>query len=237
MSGLKKYMPELRAGQLGTQPPVGAITPDEIDSYVVFNVINPTQAASGAGASWVGTRTSGTADTKAIVIRNAILDYPRNLEFAIAGSSVGMAGTATINGRDQFGSVIAETFGFGSADNGGTVVGTEVFAHVTNGTINYGTFAGANGTGRVGVGVGGTTALFGLPVRLGGTTDVKLLTCTTGTGAVTVGGGTIAAFVDVPMSAVKAPLDITGTYTITAWVKPTFNPENYAINADLPQRT
>ena len=79
--------------------------------------------------------------------------------------------------------------------------------------------------------------MFGLPVRLGGTTDLKLLTCTTGTGAVTVNGGTIAAFVDVPMSAVKAPLDITGTYTITAWVKPTFNPENYAINADLPQRT
>ena len=237
MSGLKKYEPALRSGQLGTQGPVGAITPDEIDDYCVYNVINPTQAASGAGATWVGTRTSGTADTKTIVVRNAILDYPRNLLFAIAGSSVGMAGTATVNGRDQFGSVIAESFGFGSADNGGTVVGTKVFAHFTDGTINFGTFAGANGTARLGVGVGGTTSLFGLPVRLGGTTDVKLVTCTTGTGAVTVNGGTIAAFVDVPMSAVKAPLDITGTYTVSAWVKPTYNPEAYSINADLPQRT
>jgi len=237
MSGLKKYMPPLRDGQLGTQGPVGAITPDEIDSYVVYNVINPTQGATGAGANWVGTVTSGTEDVAAVVVRNAILDYPRNLEFAIAGSAAGMAGTMTVNGRDQFGSVISESIGFTAAANGGTDVGTKVFAQVTNGTVNFGTFAGANGTARVGVDSNGTTALFGLPVRIGGTTDVKLLTRTTGTGAVTVNGGTIAAFVNVPMSAVAAPADLTGTYTLTAWVKPTYNPEAYAYNADLPQRT
>ena len=109
MSGLKKYDPALRFGQLGTQPPVGAITPDEVDDYCVYNVINP-----NIGATWVGTRTSGTADVTAVVIRNAILDYPRNLEFAIAGSSVGMAGSVDVDGRDQFGSVISETMGFGS---------------------------------------------------------------------------------------------------------------------------
>src|SRR3990167_3779493 len=141
MSGLKKYNPALRFGQDGTAPPVGAITPDEIDSYVVYNVINPS-----VSNSWIGTRKSGTADVKAVTVTNAILDYPRNLEFAITGSSVGMAGTLAVN------------------------------------------------------------------------------------------GGTIAAFVNVPMSAVASPADLAGSYSLTAWVKPTFNPENYAINADLPQR-
>src|SRR3990167_3489410 len=232
MSGLKKYEPALRFGQLGTAPPVGAITPDEIDNYVVYNVINPT-----ISNVWVGTRKSGTADVKAVTLTNAILDYPRNLEFSIAGSSVGMAGTLAVTGRDQFGSVISESFGFGSADNGGTVVGTKVFAHYTTGTVTFGTFAGANGTAQLGVGTSGTTALFGLPVRLGGTTDVKLLTRTNATGAQTVNGGTIAAFVNVPMSAVASPADTSCSYSFTAWVKPTFNPEAYSINADLPQRT
>jgi hypothetical protein len=237
LSGLKKYEPALRFGQLGTEPPVGAITPDEIDDYVVYNVINPTQGASGAGAAWVGTTVvAGTSAVEAIVVRNAILDYPRNLEFAIAGSHAAMSGTVVVNGRDQFGSVISESIGITSASNGGTTVGTKVFAHFTSGTVTFGTAVG-NGTSRLGVGTTGTTALFGLPVRLGGTTDVKLLTLTAGTGALSVNGGTIAAFVDQPMSAIKAPVNVTGTYTLSAWVRPTFNPEAYSRNADLPQRT
>ena len=232
MAGLKKYNQALRAGAVGTTPPVGAITPDEMDTYVVYNVINPS-----ISAVWLGTRKSGTADVKALTVTNAILDYPRNLEFSIAGSSVGMAGTIAITGRDQFGAVATESLGFGSADNGGTVVGTQIFAHLTAATISFGTFAGANRTGQLGVGTTGTTCLFGLPVRIGGTTDVKLLTRCTAAGAQTVNGGTIAAFVNTTQHAIAAPATLTGTWSLHAWVKPTYNPEAIAINADLPQRT
>lgn len=235
MSGLKVYNPALRSGQLGTSGPVGAITPDEIDSYTVHQVIFPNFGANAA--SWFGTwAVAGTSAVGNLVIINAIADYPRNLEFAIAGSAAGMTGTAVINGRDQFGSVISESLTFAGAANGGTVVGTKVFAHITNGTLSFGTAVG-NGTARLGADVTGTTTLFGLPVRLGATTDLKLLNYNNGTGAVSVNGGTIAAFANVPMSAIKAPKSVVGTYTLTAWVKSTYNPENFAVNANLPQRT
>lgn len=239
MSGLKRELLGLRGSGTtmnGVPTPTDAITPDEIDRYEVYTIINPA-CASGLATKWVGTTVvSGTADTRAFVAINAILDYPRNLEFALTGTGVGMAGTATVNGRDQFGGVISEVFGFGSADNGGTVVGTKVFAQYSSGTVLFGTAAG-NGTTRLGVGTLGTTTLFGLPFKLGGTTDVKTITVTAGTGAVTVNGGTIAAYVNVPMHAIQAPLTLAGTYSIQTWVRPTYNSENQGLVANLAQRT
>lgn len=237
MSGFKRSQPGLRfTGNQGAANPTAleAITPDEIDRYEVYQVTNPNTLNA---ASWFGTwAVAGTAAAGAMVIRNAVADYPRNAEFAIAGSATGLAGTASVTGRDQFGSVITETFGFGSADNGGTVVGTKVFAHVTSGTLTFGTAVG-NGTARLGVGTTGTTSLFGLPFKVGGTTDLKILSVVAGTGAITVNGGTIAAFIDVTTSSIKAPVTTTGTMTITAWVRPTFNAENLGLVANLPQRT
>ena len=59
-----------------------------------------------------------------MVITNRTPDWPRNINFALAGTGVGMAGTLDVNGRDQFGASQSESLGFGSADNGGTVVGS-----------------------------------------------------------------------------------------------------------------
>ena len=237
MSGLKRDVPGLRftstAGASNPTPTL-AVTPDEIDRYEVYTVINP---ATLNVNQWFGTfPVGGTSSLGTMVVVNAISDYPRNLEFSVTGTGAGMAGTLTATGRDQFGSVIQEVISIGTASNGGTQPGTKVFAQITNGTINFGTAVG-NGTARVGLGTTGTTTLFGLPFKVGGTTDLKLLSVVAGTGGVSVNGGTIAAFINVPQSAILAPVTTTGTMTITAWVRPTFNSENIPLVANLPQRT
>lgn len=196
------------------------VTPDEIDRYEVFRV----RPAIDAGFLAHG-GTSGTADTVALGIRSRLPDTPRNLNFSFPGSAVGQAGTVIVNGVDQFGITIQETLGFGSADNGGTVVGTKVFAQITSGTMYYGTSAGV-GTPVIGF-VPGTNCLIGLPVKLNGTSDVVHLGMTAGTGAILYGNGTIAAFVNVPMSAVRPAAALTGTTTVTAWIKPQYAGENY----------
>ncbi len=208
-----------------------AVQPDEIDRYETYYVINPS-----VSATFIGTRKSGTADTKGITFSSVILDYPRNIEFSIAGSSVGMAGTCAVTGKDQFGAVISESYGFGSADNGGTVLGTKIFSQITTGTVSFGTFAGANGTAQLGVGTSGTTAAFGLPTKLGGTTDVKLITRTDAPGATAINGGTIAGYVDVTRHAFKARTDLTGSMSFMVWYKPTYNAEGSVI-ANMSQRT
>jgi len=48
-----------------------------------------------------------------------------------------------------------------------------------------------------------------------------------GTGAVSINGGTIASYVNVPMSAVLAPKDITGTQVLNVWIKPSYDDELY----------
>lgn len=236
MSGLKRDIFGLRttstAGAANPTPTL-AVTPDEIDRYEVIE-INP----SGAVTAMIGTTAvGGTSAVSPVVVVSAVPDWPRNIEFAVTGTGAGMAGTLVYNARDQFGSIYQETLATGTASNGGTVVGTKIMAQFTSGTVSYGTAVG-NGTTRIGLGTTGTTALLGLPFRVGGTTDLKLLSWSVGTGAVIVNGGTIAAFIDVPNSAIKSPFNIPiGTVQVTTWVRPTFNSENIGLVANLPQRT
>jgi hypothetical protein len=210
---------------------VFGVTADEQDAYQVYNIVQP----NGINASaWFGTwAVAGTAAVGAMVIVNAIPDYPRNAEFSLTGTAAGMTGTAVVNGKDQFGVGISETFTFAGAANGGTVVGTRVFAQVTSGTLSFGTAVG-NGTARLGLGTAGTSTLFGLPCRIAGTGDVRLLSVMAGTGGVTVNGGTIGAFVNVAQSAIKLPGTLAGTMTISAWVRPTYS--NEGIVAGLTQK-
>jgi len=208
-----------------------AVQPDEIDRYEQYVVAFPSYSAT-----WFGTwPVAGTAATGTLVLINAIADYPRNLEVALTGTGVGMAGTATIYGYNQFGGSISEVFGYGSADNGGTVVGTKIFANISAGTLLFGTAVG-NGTGRVGVGTLGTTTLFGLPTKLGGTTDVKFVSKGGSVGMLTAGGGTIAQYVDVVQHAIKSPTNVVSANIISVLYKPTYNAEGSVI-ANLSQRT
>src|SRR3990167_2477788 len=101
-----------------------------------------------------------------------------------------MTGTCTLYGYDQFGVYQNEAITFTGASNGGTAVGTKVFAQLSAGTLAFGTAIGS-GTARVGVGTIGTTLLFGLPARIGGTTDVKHIAWGSNGNNSTVNGGTI----------------------------------------------
>jgi len=201
-----------------------AVTPDEQDIYVVYNIINPSVSATYLG----------TTAVTAIVFTNILLDYPRNLEVVHLGTHAAMNGTFVINGYDQFGSAITENFAIASASNGGTTAGTKVFSSVRSGTFTPGTAVG-NGTTSIGVGTSGTTCLFGLPCKIGSATDVKLLTQTNATGAVAFGGGTIAAYVNTGMHAIESPIDLAGTRSISVWVKSTYGNEE-AVQANMSQQ-
>ena len=214
MSGLKKHLHALSIAKSEY-----AVVPDEIDRYEVFSIEPAISATFLASAG-----TAGTASAIAMVITNRTPDWPRNINFALAGTGVGMAGTLDVNGRDQFGASQSESLGFGSADNGGTVVGSRVFAEITSGTLRYGTAVG-NGTPAIGF-VPGTGCLLGLPVKIAGTTDVVWLGMNAGTGPITYNGGTVAGFVNSTVHAVRPAAAINGTSVISVWVKPSYSFNN-----------
>jgi len=60
---------------------------------------------------------------------------------------------------------------------------------------------------------------------------------TAGTGAIAIGGGTIAAFVGTQYSHIKAPADIVGTTSYQIWAKPTYDADNDARMANMSQQT
>lgn len=208
-----------------------AVSPDEMDRYEVVNFTNPSTFANGL--VWASAGTAGTAGVVAAAVVNRIQDYPRNINFALAGTGVGMAGTLVANGVDQFGNSVSESLGFGSADNGGTVVGTKVFAQFTSGTLTYGTAVG-NGTPKIGV-VPGTACLLGLPIKIAAASDVIHLGMSAGTGGITYNGGTVAAFVDVGQHAIRPAVALTGTQVITAWVKTTFREDSGTVQSNAAQ--
>ena len=192
------------------------VTPDELGWDQMYYIINPS-----IDTKWVGTTAiGGTAATKPLVLINGILDYPRNLQMGVQGTN-DMSGTWVVNGIDQFGQVIQESGTCASSTAGGTVVGTKVFAEVTSGTFNFSAGSVGNGTTTLGVGTAGTTALFGLPARLGGTFDVKMISGSfggvgTSTSGTFITGSAVAKQVDTGVNAIKAPLDIVAGTTVYA---------------------
>lgn len=165
------------------------VTPDEIDEYKQYMIVFPSVAGS------VGTAAAGTStQAKAMVVVNAICDYPRNLEFGVAGSS-DMGGVWVVNGKDQFGETISETVTIGTAANGGTTVGTMIFAKVTSGTFTFTTGAAGSGTAKVKYSAAEGTTMFGLPFRIGGTADVKSISYSKNFVPTVLNNGTIGAYV------------------------------------------
>lgn len=187
------------------------ITSDELGWDQQYIVINPS-----ISATWFGTTAVGTAGQSKPFVGNILTargwaDYPRNAVYAVAaagGSTHG--GTWTVNGIDQFGSAVSETVAIATATGGGTVEGTQVFSRITSGTYNFANAGDANGTPRLGVAITGTTALFGLPVRLGGSTDIKyiggnMLGVGTQTNGTQVFNGTPSSAAHMTQHAFKAP--------------------------------
>ena len=210
---IKQFVPELTILR-------EKISPDEIDRYEVFSI-----RPAIAGYVWASAGTAGTSAAIALTVKNTP-DWPRNINFALAGSHGDMTGTLVVNGKNQFGAAQTESITFTKAANGGTAVGSLVFSQITSGTLNYGTAVGA-GTPNIGF-VPGTACLLGLPVKLNGSTDVVHLSQATGTGAITFNGGTIGAFVDSGVSAIRPVATLDGTAVINVWVKPTYAGEKYA---------
>jgi hypothetical protein len=207
-----------------------AVTPDEIDRYSVYTAANVSP-----DTAWYFLGTAGTSKVQPGTWLTVCPDYPRNAVFSITGTATGMQGTAIINGKDQFGASKSETLAFGSTDNGAAVVGTQVWAQITSGTFYYGTAVG-NGTLRYGFGTGGTTCLFGLPDKVGGTSDLLLLSWGSASTPVKAGGGTLGGVLNTTLHAIKAASDIAGSTThFCVWYKSSYNGEG-TYSTNLKQR-
>lgn len=221
MTGLSKFYPDIAFSGNKVQP-------NEQDRYEIYHINRPyPAAAAGSITQWFGTAVGTSTQTPTYGVINLKADYPRNLRVSIscaAGSTKG--GTAVFTGKDQFGNAITESIGMAVAADGGTAVGTKVFAEVSSAVVTLGTSNAGNGTVSVAGDVVGTTALFGLPVKLGGTNDVRNICWVQNGAPVSVNGGTIGAFVDVANSAIKAVKTVDGTTYCQVWVKTTSNNSN-----------
>lgn len=203
------------------------VTPDEIDRYEIYSVINPS-----IDDSWFGTVAGTQTQTgRAVVIINNEADYPRNARIAFLGASGSVVNLAsgTLNGKNQFGVSISESYVGTPAANGGTIIGTAVFAEINSGTFNFGTGDPGSGTIKVGCGTAGTTTVFGLPTKIGGSTDIKRISGSfNGVGTSTAGtfvfGGTHSSAAATAVHGFKAPRDLAaGTVVYQVTFKPTYN--------------
>ena len=193
------------------------VQPNEIDRYEVYTV-----NIKAPVISWFGTAVGdGTAGYKALALVNKLAPYPTSVEARLVGGAGTTKGTCVINGKDQFGVSISETLSLASG-SAGTVIGTKVFMEISSGSVELGTAAGSC---VVCPGTAGTTTLLGLPVKLGGTADLRLLTWSSGDTQTSAGGatGTVGFYVNTAMSAVKAVGPISGTIDMTAWVKTSYD--------------
>jgi hypothetical protein len=211
---LKTWHPDVAFG--GAK--VGA---DEVDFYhtymVMFPSIDGTALATAKG-------TPAATAKYALAANVTTLDYPRNIVLKLnntSGSTNG--GTVTVNGKNQFGDVISETFTVTGAANGGTTVGTKVFAEFTSGTAQFsGAGNASNGcTANVGFGTAGTTTLFGLPFKVGGTKDLLNLSWASAGANAFIASAALGSYVSTAQHAVLARTDFVGTSGFTAWFKST----------------
>lgn len=220
MPGLKRFYPDFTFSG-------NKVAPSETDWYRQYHICLPQVGTASVGTVITG----GTSLSGAFVIFTPIADYPRNLELNLTGTANGLGGTAVINGKNQFGAVITETIGVVGTLNGGTTAGTKVFAKVTNGTFTYGTSLGG-GTATLGWGTQGTTTLFGIPDKLGGTADVINVTLASAlTGGSSIANGTVGSLVNLTQNAIHLNLPLTGTNFINVMYRPSYDSSNESNNA------
>jgi len=220
MSGLKTNEPALQAGY--------KVSPDEMDMYRQYVILHPSVSPSFFG-------TVETASAAAIVAVNARTTYPRNLLLSVTGVAGGMGGTAVVNGKDQFGAPITETLGFGSAAGGGTVAGTKVFAQYTSGTFTPDGLGGtAVGTVALGfqIGTSATGPIFGLPDKLGATSDVKAVAWID---ADTEKEHSTTTHVDLANNAIRIEVagGVAAADSFVVWYKPTKDLSSQGLQANI----
>jgi hypothetical protein len=221
---LKRHYPDIRfSGNL--------VTPDEIDRYEQYQVINP-----AISVTFFGSATAGTASqAKALGLGNTVADYPRNVAAVFSGSAA-VYGTVAVTGKDQFGNSQIESLALATGtQEAGVVNGTKIFAEVSAATCTFGTITGT-GTCSLGVGTTKTACLFGLPTKIGSVNDVKAITWTNSTGvAIPINGGTVnsSTYVDVDVHAFEGSADLEGTTTYSVLFKPSYVAESLAKMANL----
>lgn len=209
---LKRYDIAFQA-QTGNQ-----VTPDEIDRYEVYSVINP-----GISATAIGSATAGTvSQVVALGLGNTRMDYPRTLLATWTGSA-SVSGTVAVTGKNQFGEAITENFSLAQGtQTTGSDAGTKIFAQVSGATATFGTGVSGTGTASLGYAIATTDAAFGLPAKIGGTADVKSITWTKDGLAVALNGGTIGAYVGTANHEFSGTETLAGTMTYQVWFKSTW---------------
>lgn len=219
MPGLKKHHADFTFSG-------NRVTPDEYDEILSYQVQNPAVAGNFYG-------TAASASAVAVGLTNVKADYPRNVRLTILGVAGGMGGTGVVNGYDQFGRYTTETLGFATANAGGTVSGTKIFAEISSATV---TPVGAGGTavGTITLGVAsgtaaGITTLFGLPWKIKAITDVKSITWINQGTVTAVGGGTItSSLVNTSSHSFMGTSVVAITDAYVVRVKPTYDSSNDA---------
>lgn len=214
---------------------VGArVQPSDMDEYKRIQT-----GVLSISATWVGTAAGGTnAQTKALVLINTLLDYPRNLLYGVVGTN-DVGGTWTVNGFDQFGQGITEVVGNGTVAAGTpawAVAGTKIFAKVTSGSYTFASGSAGSGSARIGVAIGtaGTTAFkLGLLTKIASTADVKAITWTTQSLPTTLNGGTIGSYVDTTNHAFTGTSIMAGTETYAVLLRSTWDNKQKANLAGL----
>lgn len=215
MPGAKRHHADFRFGG-------NKLSPDEFDARLRYTILYPS-----VGAATVGTLAAGTV-AAAWTIVDTKLDYPRNVLFSVAGPSGGVGGTCVLNGSNQFGVSIQETVTIASANAGGTAAGTKIFDTVTSGTY-YPNGVDNTSTATVGYAFGtatGMIGLFGLPVKIGATSDVKRVTRIFNGVRSAINGGTIAGYIGTANHTFADPTIGSATNCYVIDILSTYNSEN-----------
>ena len=213
MSGLSELGELYGFAQGGAQ-----VQPKDIDEYNQYVVMYPT-----ASGTYLASGTAGTStQVKGAAFVNTVLDYPRNLLYGCAGSN-NLGGTWAVTGLDQFGNYVTETAGFGTVASAGSVYGTQIFAKVLTGTFTFAAGSAGNGTPQLGVGTVGTSVYWGLPVKLGGSTDVKTITWVNNGAVTAVNGGTVGGYVDTTRHAFRGTSGVAATDIYAVIFKSTYD--------------
>lgn len=205
-----------------------------IDQYDQVTVAYPSVDGSFLGTS-SGTATAVTA----VIKKNILMDWPRNVKYAVNGIAAGTyGGTFTASFIDQFGVAVNETVVVGTAVQGGTVFGTVIASQFLGGTFQAvsgaaGTFIGTASLGA-GTGAGTGGAYFGLLSKIAGTSDVILVRYTDN-GAVSVlgGGSLIGSNINAANHSFQGTGGVKVTDAFTVIFKPTYDNTGKGTMANL----